>query len=177
MRRVYPGFLQLSGFMSMNLDRHVDAHVRQFRNLIRGDGDSAAAHRTFYDEYLAVMDLTAEFYLQTVETVFQTHAMPKGEFVHRGQPVDLGAIRDVALFCIEGEKDDITGLGQTMAALDLCKNLPEEKKLDYIQPKVGHYGVFNGSRWRRFIQPRVRDFIRAKRAFMRGDVPRAEAAE
>jgi poly(3-hydroxybutyrate) depolymerase len=182
MRRVYPGFMQLSGFMSMNLDRHVDAHVRQFRNLIRGDGDSAAAHRTFYDEYLAVMDLTAEFYLQTVETVFQTHAMPKGEFVHRGQPVDLGAIRDVALFCVEGEKDDITGLGQTMAALDLCVNLPEEKKQDYVQPKVGHYGVFNGSRWRRFIQPKVRDFIRAKRAFTRGarnaaDQTAAQAAE
>ena len=173
MRRVYPGFLQLSGFMSMNLDRHVDAHVRQFRNLVRGDGDSAAAHRAFYDEYLAVMDLTAEFYLQTVETVFQTHAMPRGAFLHRGQLVDLAAIRDVGLFCIEGEKDDITGRGQTMAALELCVNLPEEKKQDYVQPKVGHYGVFNGSRFRRFIQPRMRDFIRAKRAFMRGADARA----
>jgi poly(3-hydroxybutyrate) depolymerase len=168
MRRVYPGFLQLSGFMSMNLDRHVDAHVKQFRNLVRGDGDSAAAHRTFYDEYLAVMDLTAEFYLQTIETVFQKHLLPKGELTHRGRPVDLGAIRDVGLFCIEGEADDITGRGQTEAALALCANLPAEKKSGYIQAKVGHYGVFNGSRFRREIQPRIRDFIRARRAWVRG---------
>jgi poly(3-hydroxybutyrate) depolymerase len=168
MRRVYPGFLQLSGFMSMNLDRHVDAHVKQFRNLVRGDGDSAAAHRTFYDEYLAVMDLSADFYLQTVEVVFQKHALPKGEMVHRGEPVDLGQIRDVGLFCIEGEADDITGRGQTEAALALTPNLPDEKKTSYIQAKVGHYGVFNGSRWRQHIQPRVRDFIRARRAYVRG---------
>ena len=168
MRRVYPGFLQLSGFMSMNLNRHVDAHVKQFRHLVRGDGDSAAAHRAFYDEYLAVMDLSAEFYLQTVETVFQKHLMPKGEFPHRGTVIDLGAITDIGLFCIEGEADDITGRGQTEAALDLCHNLPAEKKASYIQPKVGHYGVFNGSRWRQQIQPRVRDFIRAKRAFVKG---------
>jgi poly(3-hydroxybutyrate) depolymerase len=168
MRRVYPGFLQLSGFMSMNLNRHVDAHVKQFRHLVRGDGDGAAAHRAFYDEYLAVMDLTAEFYLQTVETVFQKHLLPKGEFPHRGVPIDLGAITDVGLFCIEGEADDITGRGQTEAALDLCHNLPREKKTSYIQAKVGHYGVFNGSRWRQHIQPRVRDFIRARRAFVKG---------
>lgn len=168
MRRVYPGFLQLSGFMSMNLDRHVDAHVKQFRNLVRGDGDSAASHRAFYDEYLAVMDLTAEFYLQTVETVFQKHSLPKGEFTHRGAAVDLGAIRDVGLFCIEGEADDITGRGQTEAALELCRNLPGEKKTSYIQAKVGHYGVFNGTRFRQHIQPRIRDFIRARRAFVRG---------
>lgn len=168
LRRVYPGFLQLSGFMSMNLDRHVDAHVKQFRNLVRGDGDSAASHRTFYDEYLAVMDLSAEFYLQTVEQVFQKHLLPKGEMTHRDEKVDLGAIRDVGLFCIEGEADDITGLGQTEAALALCCNLPDEKKTSYIQAKVGHYGVFNGSRWRQHIQPRVRDFIRARRAYVRG---------
>ena len=168
MRRVYPGFLQLSGFMSMNLDRHVDAHVKQFRNLVRGDGDSAASHRSFYDEYLAVMDLSADFYLQTVEQVFQKHLMPKGEMTHRDERVDLGAIRDVGLFCIEGEADDITGLGQTEAALALCHNLPDEKKTSYIQAKVGHYGVFNGSRWRQHIQPRVRDFIRARRAYVRG---------
>jgi poly(3-hydroxybutyrate) depolymerase len=168
MRRVYPGFMQLSGFMSMNLDRHVDAHVKQFRNLVRGDGDSAAAHRSFYDEYLAVMDLTAEFYLQTIEKVFQKHLLPKGELHHRDIKVDLKKIRDVALFCVEGENDDITGRGQTEAALDLCENIPREKKLSYIQPKVGHYGVFNGSRFRREIHPRVRDFIRAKRAWVRG---------
>jgi poly(3-hydroxybutyrate) depolymerase len=168
MRRVYPGFLQLSGFMSMNLDRHVDAHVKQFRHLVRGDGDSAAAHRAFYDEYLAVMDLTAEFYLQTVETVFQKHLLPQNRFVHREHPVDLRAITDVGLFTIEGEMDDITGRGQTEAALALCENLPNEKKTAYIQPKVGHYGVFNGSRFRQHIQPRIRDFIRAKRAWVKG---------
>jgi poly(3-hydroxybutyrate) depolymerase len=135
---------------------------------VRGDGDSAAAHRAFYDEYLAVMDLTAEFYLQTVETVFQRHLLPKGEFQHRGSTIDLGAISDVSLFCIEGEMDDITGRGQTEAALALCHNLPREKKSSYIQAKVGHYGVFNGSRFRQHIQPRIRDFIRAKRAFVKG---------
>jgi poly(3-hydroxybutyrate) depolymerase len=168
MRRVYPGFLQLSSFMAMNLDRHVDAHVNHFRNLVRGDGDGAAAHKAFYDEYLAVMDLTAEFYLQTIEHVFQKHLLPKGEMMHRDVRVDLGAIRDVGLFCIEGESDDITGRGQTEAALELCANLPREKKQSWIQPKVGHYGVFNGSRFRRDIQPRIRDFIRAKRAWVRG---------
>ncbi len=168
MRRVYPGFLQLSSFMSMNLDRHVDAHVKQFRNLVRGDGDGAAQHRSFYDEYLAVMDLTAEFYLQTIEVVFQKHDLPKNEMVHRDEIVDLRAIRDIGLFCVEGEKDDITGAGQTRAALALCENLPDEKKAEYVQPKVGHYGVFNGSRFRQHIQPRIRDFIRARRAWLKG---------
>ena len=168
LRRVYPGFLQLSGFMSMNLDRHVDAHVDQFHHLIQGDGDSAAAHRAFYDEYLAVMDLTAEFYLQTVETVFQKHLIPLGEFTHRGHLVDPGAIRDIGLMTVEGEKDDITGRGQTRAAQDLTVNLPEEKKMHYVQPKVGHYGVFNGTRFRHHIQPKIRDFIRARRTMVRG---------
>lgn len=177
MRRVYPGFLQLSGFMSMNFDRHVDAHVQQFRHLVRGDGESASAHRAFYDEYLAVMDLSAEFYLQTVETVFQKHLMPKGEMTHRGRPVDLLDIRDVALFCIEGEKDDITGRGQTMAALELCANLPPALKQGYEQPKVGHYGVFNGSRWRQHIYPRIRDFVRAHRAPVgAAPAPKSQAA-
>jgi poly(3-hydroxybutyrate) depolymerase len=168
LRRVYPGFLQLSGFMSMNMDRHVDAHMDQFRHLIQGDGDSAAAHHAFYDEYLAVMDLTAEFYLQTVEQVFQKHLLPKGELLLRDRCVDPAAIRDTALMTIEGEMDDITGHGQTEAALDLCANLPDEKKSAYVQAKVGHYGVFNGSRFRRNIQPRIRDFIRANRATVRG---------
>ena len=176
MRRVYPGFLQLSGFMQMNLDRHVDAHVKHFRHLIRGDGDSAAAHRAFYDEYLAVMDLSAEFYLQTIERVFQKRLLAVGEFTYRGKRlVKPSAIRDVALMTIEGEKDDITGLGQTEAAHDLCINLPKSRKVHYIQEKVGHYGVFNGSRWRRFIQPRVRQFIRAQRAMVRGEPTRAAA--
>ncbi|TYO90485.1 polyhydroxyalkanoate depolymerase [Oceanicella actignis] len=167
MRRVYPGFLQLSGFMSMNLDRHVDAHLKQFRHLIRGDGDSAAAHRAFYDEYMAVMDLTAEFYLQTIERVFQKRLLAVGEFMYRDERlVRPEAIVDIALMTVEGEKDDITGLGQTEAAHDLCVNLPDEMRAHYVQETVGHYGVFNGSRWRRFIQPRVRDFIRAHRAMV-----------
>jgi poly(3-hydroxybutyrate) depolymerase len=158
-RDVYPGFLQLTGFMSMNLDRHVGAHKDFYSHLVKGDGDSAAKHREFYDEYLAVMDLTAEFYLQTVETVFMTHALPNGEMLHRGRLVDCGAIRRCALLTIEGEKDDITGLGQTAAAQDLCSGLPEDMKIHYVQPGVGHYGVFNGSRWRAEICPRVGDFI------------------
>ena len=164
LRRVYPGFLQLSGFMSMNLDRHVDAHVDQFRHLVQGDGDSAAAHRAFYDEYLAVMDLTAEFYLQTVESVFQKHLLPLGQFRHRDRLVRPEAIEDVATMTIEGEKDDITGRGQTHAALHLLPKLPDASKAEWTQPTVGHYGVFNGSRFRRHIQPRMRDFIAAHRA-------------
>ena len=161
LRRVYPGFLQLSGFMSMNLDRHVDAHMDHFHHLIEGDGDSAAAHRSFYDEYLAVMDLTAEFYLQTVDTVFIQHALPKGTYTHRGELVDCGAIRRTALLTVEGEKDDITGRGQTKAAHDLCTSLAPEMQAHYMQPSVGHYGVFNGSRFRSEIAPRILDFIRS----------------
>ena len=127
-RKVYPGFLQLAGFISMNLDRHQTAHWDMFNHLVQGDGDSAAKHREFYDEYLAVMDLTAEYYLQTVETVFIEHHLPKGEMRHRGKPVDLTAIRRCALMAIEGEKDDITGIGQTRAALDLTANLPARRK-------------------------------------------------
>ena len=168
LRRVYPGFLQLSGFMSMNYERHVDAHMDQFHHLIRGDGDSAAAHRGFYDEYLAVMDLTAEFYLETVEMVFQKHALPLGEFMHRDRKVRPEAIRDTALMTVEGEHDDITGRGQTEAALALCPNLAEAKKRAYVQAGVGHYGVFNGSRFRAHIQPKIRDFIRANRATVQG---------
>ncbi|MXU64523.1 polyhydroxyalkanoate depolymerase [Oceanomicrobium pacificus] len=159
MRRVYPGFLQLSGFMSMNLDRHVESHMDQFRHLIEGDGDSAAAHRKFYDEYMAVMDLTAEFYLQTIERVFQKRLLSNGSYMYRTRKVDVGAIRDIALMTVEGEKDDITGLGQTEAAHDLAVNLPDALKTHYVQEKVGHYGVFNGSRWRQHIQPKVAAFI------------------
>lgn len=163
MRQVYPGFLQLSGFMAMNVDRHLDAHVNQFNNLVRGDGDSAESHRRFYDEYLAVMDLTAEFYLQTVDRVFKRRLMALNEYRYRNRLLQPSAIKDVALFTIEGEKDDITGLGQTEAAQDLVTKLPESERMHYVQKDVGHYGVFNGSRWRREIQPRVRDFIQAKR--------------
>ncbi|WP_224549555.1 polyhydroxyalkanoate depolymerase [Mesorhizobium sp. CA16] len=158
-RPVYPGFLQLSGFMSMNLDRHIIAHKDFFMHLVKHDGDSAEKHRDFYDEYLAVMDLTAEFYLQTVDTVFVRHALPKGEMTHRGEPVDPKAIRNVALLTIEGENDDISGLGQTQAAHDLCVNIPAERQAHYMQQAVGHYGVFNGSRFRSEIVPRIVDFI------------------
>jgi poly(3-hydroxybutyrate) depolymerase len=159
MREVYPGFLQLSGFMSMNLDRHIIAHRDFFMHLVRNDGDSAEKHREFYDEYLAVMDMTAEFYLQTVETVFIRHDLPKGEMTHRGEAVDPAAIRNVALFTVEGENDDISGVGQTEAAHDLCVNIPAGRKAHYLQPAVGHYGVFNGSRFRSEIAPRILDFI------------------
>ncbi len=159
MREVYPGFLQLTGFVSMNFDRHLDAHKQMFQHLVRRDGDSANKHREFYDEYLAVMDLTAEFYLQTVETVFVRHALPKGAMTHRGKPVDPAKIRRVALLTIEGENDDISGVGQTEAAHRLCVNIPPERKAHYLQPDVGHYGVFNGSRYRAEIAPRMADFI------------------
>ena len=158
LREVYPGFLQLSGFMSMNLDRHIIAHKDFFMHLVKHDGDGAEKHRDFYDEYLAVMDLTAEFYLQTVETVFVRHALPKGEMVHRGEKVDPAAIRSVALFTVEGENDDISGVGQTQAAHDLCINIPPHMHAHYLQPAVGHYGVFNGSRFRSEIVPRILDF-------------------
>jgi poly(3-hydroxybutyrate) depolymerase len=155
MRAVYPGFLQLSGFMSMNLDRHMIAHKDFYMHLVKNDGDSAEKHRDFYDEYLAVMDLTAEFYLQTVDTVFIKHALPKGEMLHRGKLVDTKAIRNVALLTVEGENDDISGVGQTRAAQTICPNIPDDKRMHYLQPDVGHYGVFNGSRFRKEIAPRI----------------------
>lgn len=161
MRDVYPGFLQLSGFMAMNIDRHLEAHGEMFSHLVRGDGDSAEKHRDFYDEYLAVMDLTAEFYLQTVDTVFVKHALPKGTMMHRDKPVDLAAITHCALMTVEGENDDISGVGQTEAAHRLCVNIPEDRRAHWVQPKVGHYGVFNGSRFRAEIAPRIASFIAA----------------
>jgi len=169
-RAVYPGFLQLTGFMTMNLDRHLTAHKDLFLHLVHGDGDSAEKHRTFYDEYLAVMDLTSEFYLQTIDTVFVRHALPKGEMLHRGKPVDMGCIRRVPMMTIEGEKDDITGLGQCRAALDLAVNLPSHMKLHYECPGVGHYGIFNGSRFRTDIAPRIAQFLRV-------NDPRAETIQ
>jgi poly(3-hydroxybutyrate) depolymerase len=159
MRDVYPGFLQLNGFVSMNLERHIEAHRNLFMHLVKGDGDSAQKHREFYDEYLAVMDLSAEFYLQTVDTVFVRHALPKGEMTHRGVGVDPARIRRVALLTIEGENDDISGLGQTEAAHRLCVNIPPDRKSHWMQPGVGHYGVFNGSRYRAEIAPRIADFV------------------
>jgi poly(3-hydroxybutyrate) depolymerase len=159
MRDVYPGFLQLHGFVSMNLDRHIEAHRKLFQHLVEGDGDSVQRHRAFYDEYLAVMDLDAAFYLQTVETVFVRHALPKGLMTHRGRPVDPSRIKRVALMTVEGEHDDISGVGQTAAAHKLCVNIPDSRKAHWLQPDVGHYGVFNGTRFRSEIAPRIADFV------------------
>ena len=164
MRDVYPGFLQLHGFVSMNLGRHVQAHKDLFQHLVEGDGDSAQKHREFYDEYLAVMDLAAEYYLQTVDTVFVRHALPKGEMTHRGKPVDPSRIRRVALMTVEGEHDDISGVGQTEAAHKLCTNIPADRKTHHLARGVGHYGVFNGSRFRTEIAPRIADFVLANNA-------------
>jgi poly(3-hydroxybutyrate) depolymerase len=142
----------------MNLDRHIEAHRNLFHHLVQGDGDSAQKHREFYDEYLAVMDLAAEYYLQTVDTVFVRHALPKGVMTHRGKPVDPSKIKRVALMTVEGEHDDISGVGQTEAAHGLLSNLPADLKAHWLQPGVGHYGVFNGSRFRAEIAPRIADF-------------------
>ena len=161
LRNVYPGFLQLTGFMGMNFGRHLSAHRDHFHNLIKGDGDSAEKHREFYDEFLAVMDLTEEFYLQTIESVFIEHRLPKGEMIHRNRRVDPSKIRRVALMTVEGEKDDITGLGQTFAAHNLCANLPETMRAHHEQAGAGHYGVFNGRRFRTEIAPKIKDFMAA----------------
>jgi len=159
-RRVYPGFLQHSGFVAMNPDRHMKAHVDFYNNLVKGDGESAEAHRKFYDEYNAVMDLPAEYYLETLDSVFMKHQLPKGEMVVNGKLVDPSAIKKTALFTIEGELDDISGPGQTEAAHDLCTNLPKDKKEHFMVLGVGHYGIFSGRRWRETICPRVASFIR-----------------
>ena len=160
-RKVYPGFLQLAGFLSMNLETHVMSHYEMFKHLTLGDHESAAGTKRFYDEYLSVCDMTAEFYLGTIEAVFQKHSLPRGEFIHRGKPIDPDAIRDTALLAIEGERDDISGLGQTRAALDLAAHLPPEKKKYHLAPEVGHYGIFNGSKWRDRIAPVVEEWIAA----------------
>lgn len=163
MRRVYPGFLQLSGFMSMNLDRHIDAHIKLFQHLIEGDGDSAAAHRKFYNEYLSVADLPANFYLQTVVEVFKKHSLPKGELIHHGSLINPAAIKKTAILAIEGELDDISGVGQTKAALDISTNLQDNMKKYYLQQNVGHYGIFNGRRYREHVRPVITNWIEAHR--------------
>ena len=160
-RKVYPGFLQLSGFMTMNLGNHMMSHYELFKHLVTGDDDSAEATKRFYDEYRSVCDMTAEFYLQTIDTVFQSHSLPKGEMLHRGRRVDCGAITDVGLLAIEGERDDISGLGQTKAALTVATALPEDKKRYYMAEAVGHYGIFNGSKWRNRIAPVVEEWMAA----------------
>ena len=159
MRRVYPGFLQLTGFINMNFERHVDAHWSFFQHMVAGDGDNADRHRDFYDEYLSVMDLTEEFYLQTISDVFQKHTLARGEMTVKDRLVRPETITDVALLTVEGEKDDISGIGQTQAAHTLCSNLPEALRLDHIQPGVGHYGVFNGRRFREEIAPKMKAFM------------------
>ena len=160
-RKVYPGFLQLAGFMTMNLGSHLVSHWEMFKHLVVGDEESAAATQRFYDEYRSVCDMTAEFYLQTVDAVFQRHLLPKGELRHRGRIVDPSAIRDTALLAIEGERDDISGIGQTRAALDIATKLPRSKKQYFLAEDVGHYGIFNGRKWRDKIAPVVEKFIEA----------------
>jgi poly(3-hydroxybutyrate) depolymerase len=171
MRPVYPGFVQLSGFLGMNFNRHVRAHWDYFRHLVAGDGDSIDAHKKFYDEYLAVMDMTAEFYLDCVHRVFHEHLLPRGLFMHRERPVRPQAIEDIPILTVEGEHDDISGIGQTQAAHSLCRNLPAEFHDHYLAIDVGHYGVFNGSRWRDKTAPRVRNFIARYSPGSRDSIP------
>ena len=163
MRDVYPGFLQLTGFMTMNLERHVDAHKDLFWNMVKGDGESADKHDRFYDEYLSVMDLSKEFYLQTIEENFIKHSLARGTFMHRDELVDPAAIQNTSLMTIEGELDDITGLGQTEAAHGLCKNIPDNQKIHLVQKGVGHYGVFNGRKFRSEIAPAITSFMHSNR--------------
>jgi len=160
-RKVYPGFLQLAGFMTMNLGSHLVSHWEMFKHLVVGDEEGADATRDFYDEYLSVCDMTSEFYLQTVDVVFQRHLLPKGELEHRGKRIDPAAIKDTALLAIEGERDDISGIGQTKAALDLAAKLPASRKQYHLAKDVGHYGIFNGRKWREQIAPVVEKFIAA----------------
>ena len=160
-RQVYPGFLQLAGFMAMNLGDHLTSHWEMFKHLVEGDGESADATKRFYEEYRSVCDMTAEFYLQTIDVVFQRHLLPKGEFEHRGVRIDPAAMKDVALLAIEGERDDISGIGQTRAALNISTGLPASRKKYHLARGVGHYGIFNGSKWRERIAPVVEDWIRA----------------
>jgi poly(3-hydroxybutyrate) depolymerase len=163
MRRVYPGFVQLAGFMAMNLDRHMQAHWDMFQHLVQGDGESLEAKRAFYSEYRSVMDLSADYYLQTIERVFHEHLLPRGLFVSRNRRVDPAAIEQTAMLTIEGERDDISGIGQTRAAHRLTRNLPEAMREHIEQEGVGHYGLFNGKRFRGEIAPRIKAFIAAHR--------------
>ncbi|HEX7930796.1 MAG TPA: polyhydroxyalkanoate depolymerase [Sphingomicrobium sp.] len=158
-RKVYPGFLQLAGFMTMNLGSHLVSHWEMFKHLVEGDEESATSTQKFYDEYRSVADMTAEFYLQTVDVVFQRHLLPKGQLMHRGNKVDPKAIKDTALLAIEGECDDISGIGQTRAALDISSGLPQSKKKYFMAKSVGHYGIFNGRKWREKIAPVVEEWI------------------
>ena len=159
-RKVYPGFLQLAGFMSMNLGNHLTSHWEMFKHLVAGDESGADLKKDFYDEYRSTADMAAEFYLQTIDVVFQRHALPRGEMTHRGRPVDPAAITSTALLAVEGERDDISGLGQTKAALTIATGLADDRKRYLMAEGAGHYGIFNGSRWRDRIAPVVEQFIR-----------------
>ena len=159
MRRVYPGFVQLMSFISLNLERHIDSHLQFFNHLIKGDGESAETHKKFYDEYLSVADLPAEFYLQSVDAVFQRHLLPKGELTYQGKLVNPKAITKTSLLCLEGELDDISGVGQTRAAMTLTPNLPSAKKKYHLEPNVGHYGIFNGRKFKNNVVPIITNFM------------------
>jgi poly(3-hydroxybutyrate) depolymerase len=161
MRAVYPGFIQLTGFMAMNLKRHIGEHLKLYQHLVQGDGESAEYHRRFYNEYLAVMDIPAEFYIQTVQWVFKDFALPSGTMISRNRPVNPNAIEKCGLLILEGELDDISGVGQTKAAIDLCTHIPKSKKHYHLQKGVGHYGIFSGSKFRQHIVPVIRDFVYA----------------
>ncbi|MFT6917024.1 MAG: poly(3-hydroxybutyrate) depolymerase [Motiliproteus sp.] len=161
-QKVYPGFIQLSGFLSMNMNSHIKKHFKFFDDLVKGDGDSAEAHRNFYNEYLAVMDMPADFYLETIRKVFLEHRLPKGEMRFEGQVIDTSAVTKTALLTVEGENDDITGKGQTQAAHAILSNIPDANKEHYEQPDVGHYGIFNGRRFREEIGPKIKAFIQAR---------------
>lgn len=160
-RRVYPGFIQLSAFVSMNLSRHMKAHFELYENLANGEDEKAKTAKNFYDEYFAVLDLAAEFYLETVQYVFQEYRLPKGELTYRGNPIDFGAIRRTALLTVEGERDDICSLGQTVAAQEICSSLRPHRKRHHMQAGVGHYGVFSGKKWAGQVYPLVRNHILA----------------
>jgi poly(3-hydroxybutyrate) depolymerase len=164
MRRVYPGFLQHAGFVAMNPDRHFDSHWQFYTHLVEGDGESAEMHRQFYDEYNAVLDMDADYYLDTIRLVFQERALPNGTWVTGEtlgkRKVQPAAIKKTALFTIEGELDDISGSGQTQAAHDLCTGIPKTRKQHFTAPKCGHYGIFSGRRWREMIYPQIAEFIR-----------------
>jgi poly(3-hydroxybutyrate) depolymerase len=159
-RKVYPGFLQHAGFLSMNPSRHVHSHWDFYQDLVKGDLEDADSHRRFYDEYNAVLDMPAEYYLDTIRTVFQEHLLPRGRWVIDGETVNPGAITGTALLSIEGELDDISGLGQTEAAQSLCTGIPDSAKHHLEVKGAGHYGIFSGRRWREVVYPELRDFIR-----------------
>ena len=158
-QKVYPGFMQLSGFLSLNFSDHISKHYRFYHDLVKNDGDSSEAHRKFYNEYLAVLDMSAPFYLETIKRVFIDVELPQGKATYNGKLLDLDAIENTALFTIEGEQDDICGLGQTEAAQHICKNIPNEKRQHYVQPLVGHYGAWNGRHFRETVAPKIIDFI------------------